>query len=292
MELSELTALVKVIQTGSFTRAAEVMGTQKAHVSRTITNLEKKLGVRLIQRSTRSLSLTEVGREIFERAVGILGAIEDTERVAQRILAEPRGVLKLSCGVEFGMIAVNRWVNGFMKDHPQVSVDADYTSRVVDLVHEGFDLAIRLGELPDSRLTARKLGELEYGLFASREYLKRRGIPNSADDLAQHDLLIFSSGSHRGGWMLSENGVSQRVNHTARLIVNNSFAVCDAARSGLGIAQLPLVVANDAVEKNELIPILQKVKLATVPVHAVFPSSRYLTPKVRAFIDYAIINFV
>jgi DNA-binding transcriptional LysR family regulator len=223
--------------------------------------------------------------------VGILGAIEDTERVAQRILAEPRGVLKITCGVEFGMIAVNRWINGFMKDHPQVSVDADYTSRVIDIVHEGFDLAIRLGDLPDSRLTARKLGELEYGLFASKEYLKRRGIPKTAADLEQHNLLIFSSGSHRGGWTLTENGISHRVNHSARLIVNNSFAVCDAARSGLGIAQLPLVVANDAVEKNELTPILQKVNLPTVPVHAVFPSSRYLTPKVRAFIDYSILNF-
>ena len=291
MELSELNALVKVVQAGSFTRAAEAMGTQKAHLSRVIAGLERKLGVRLIERTTRSLSLTEVGREIFERAVGILGAVEDAERVAQRMLAEPRGVLKLTCGVEFGMIAVSRWIDGYLKRHPQVSVEADFTGRLIDIVHEGFDLAIRVGELSDSRLAARRLGELRYGLFASPAYLSRRGVPESPDGLRGHDLLVFTAGSHRAGWRLRRGDEEFRVDAGARLRVNNSFAVRDAAGNGLGIAQLPLVVAGAAVEAGALVRVLPEWQPPSVPVHALFPSTRYLTPKVRAFIDHAVRAF-
>lgn len=214
MDLDQLATFVKVAQTGSLTRAAESLGTQKAQVSRVLSQLEKQLGVRLIERTTRSLSLTEVGREMFERAVGILGAVEDAERVAQRMLAEPREVLKLTCGVEFGMIAVSRWVDGYMQRYPQVSVDADYTGRLIDIVHKGFDLAIRVGELADSRLAARKLGDLRYGLFASPDYLMRRGIPTTPDALAQHELLVFTAGSHApvgGCSMMVSNSASRAM---------------------------------------------------------------------------------
>ena len=291
MELSALTALVKVVQAGSFTRAAEAMHTQKAHLSRVITNLERELGVRLLERTTRSLSLTEVGREIFERAVGILGAVEDAERVAQRMLAEPRGVLKLTCGVEFGMIAVSRWIDAYLQRYPQVSVDADFTGRVIDIVHEGFDLAIRVGELPDSRLAARRLGELHYGLFASPDYLARRGIPGSPEELPQHDLLVFTAGSHRVGWRLVQGSENRRIEAPARLRINNSFAVRDAAIQGLGIAQLPALVANAALSSAQLTRVLPDWHPPAVPVHALFPSNRYLTPKVRAFIDHALHAF-
>jgi LysR family transcriptional regulator for bpeEF and oprC len=291
MELSALTALVKVVQAGSFTRAAEAMHTQKAHLSRVVTNLERELGVRLLERTTRSLSLTEVGREIFERAVGILGAVEDAERVAQRMLAEPRGVLKLTCGVEFGTIAVSRWIDAYLQRYPQVGVEADFTGRIVDIVHEGFDLAIRVGELPDSRLAARRLGELRYGLFASPDYLARRGIPGSPEDLPRHDLLVFTAGSHRVGWRLARGSESRRVEAPARLRINNSFAVRDAAIQGLGIAQLPMVVADMALASTELTRVLPEWHPPAVPVHALFPSNRYLTPKVRAFIDHAVHAF-
>jgi DNA-binding transcriptional LysR family regulator len=287
MELSELTAFVKVVQTGSFTRAAEILGTQKAYLSRVVTNLERKLGARLLERTTRSLSLTEVGREIFERAVGILGAVEDAERVAQKMLFEPRGTLRLTCGVEFGMIAVSRWINDYLRRYPQVSVESDFTGRIVDIVHEGFDLAIRVGSLDDSSLAARKLGDLRYGLFASPAYLARRGTPDLPEQLAQHDLLQFSGGSHRQGWRLSRGSVERRVEYAGRLRVNNSFAVRDAVVQGLGIGQLPLAVVGQAIAERKLEPVLSEWQPPRVPVHAVFPGLRYLTPKVRAFIDHA-----
>nr|WP_315203690.1 LysR family transcriptional regulator [uncultured Albidiferax sp.] len=287
MELNELSAFVKVVQTGSFTRAADLLGTQKAHLSRVITQLEKKLGVRLLERTTRSLSLTEVGREMFERAVGILGAVDDAQRAAQKTQAKPRGVLKLTCGVEFGMVSVSRWIAEYMQKYRQVQVQADFTGRLVDLVHEGFDLAIRVGNLPDSSLAARKLGNLEYGLFASPDYLARRGVPAQPADLAQHDRLVFTGGTQAAAWHLRNGADEVAVEVAPRLRVNNSFAVRDAVQQGLGVAQLPLVVAQPSLDPGGLVRVLPAWRPPDVPVHALFPSARYLTPKVRAFIDHA-----
>jgi DNA-binding transcriptional LysR family regulator len=186
------------------------------------------------------------------------------------------------------MIAVSRWINFYLERYPQVSVEADFTGRIIDIVHEGFDLAIRVGELPDSRLAARRIGELQYGLFASAGYVTRRGVPSSPDDLAQHDLLVFSAGSHRTGWRLSRQNMHHRVDAPARLRVNNSFAARDAAIEGLGVAQLPLLVAHAAHSSGALVRVLPEWGSPPVPVHALFPSSRYLTPKVRKFIDLAV----
>ena len=291
MELSHLDTFVKVVQTGSFTRAAEQLHSQKAHVSRVVSQLEADLGVRLLERTTRSLSLTEVGREFFERAVGILGAAEDARRAVQQAQGEPRGTLRLSCGVEFGLLAVNGWVRDYLLRHPGVNVDLEMTGRVVDIVHEGFDLAVRVGPLADSTLAARKLGDLHYGLFAAPGYLRRQPAPAHPQDLAQHALVRFSGSRLRMAWTLTRGDDTQRIEPVARLNANNSFAVRDAALDGLGIAQLPLLLAQPEVESGRLLPVLADWALPTAPVHAVFASARYLTPKVSAFIDLAAAAF-
>ncbi len=252
-----------------------------------VTQLEKELGARLLERTTRSLSLTEIGREFFERVVGILASVEDAERAVQKAQGEPRGVLKLTCGVEFGMLAVSGWVRAYLARYPQVRVEADFTGRLVDIVHEGFDLAIRVGPLADSTLTARKLGELRYGLYAAPGYLARYGAPARPADLTSHETLAFSGGSHQATWTLSRDQQSDRVTVQPRLRANNVFAVRDAAVAGLGIAQLPVMVADAAVHGDQLQGVLTDWSLSSVPVHAVFASARYLTPKVRAFIDLA-----
>lgn len=288
MEFTSLQAFVKVVQTGSFTRAAEALSTEKARLSRLISQLEKELGVRLLERSTRALSLTESGREFFERAVGILAALEEAQRAMQKAQGEPRGTLKLTCGVEFGMIAVSDWINRYLQRYPQLRVDADYTSRVLDIVHEGFDLAIRVGPLADSALSARKLGDLHYGLFAAPDYLQRRGLPADPQALTEHATLAFAGGRHQASWQLQREAQSQRVELAPRIKANNIFAICDAASSGLGIAQLPLIVAAPALQAGRLQAVLPDWRPPSVPVHAVFASARYLTPKVRAFIDLAV----
>lgn len=288
MEFATLQSFVKVVQTGSFTRAAAALDTHKARLSRLVSQLEAELGARLLERSTRSLSLTEVGREFYQRAVGILASVEDAQRAVQRAQGEPRGTLTLTCGVEFGMIAVSDWIRRYLQRHPQVRVDADFTGRLVDIVHEGVDVAIRVGTLQDSSLNARLLGTLRYGLFTSPSHLQRQGMPRTPDDLSAHDMLAFVGGSHPGTLHLTLDGITRRVEFRPRLRANNVFAVRDAAAAGLGIAQMPLVVAEPLLAQGGLVPVLDDWSLPTVPVHAVFASPRYLTPKVRSFIDMAV----
>lgn len=290
MTLDQLRILVKVVQNGSFTRAAELLGTQKSYVSRVVAQLEAELGVKLLERTTRSLSVTEIGREVVERAIGILAAVDDTVRITQHARAEPRGRLRLTCGVEFGMIAVGGWIDEYLARHPQTRIEAEYTSRVLDLVHEGFDLAIRVGPLEDSRLVARLLGELDYGLFASPRYLAQAGPVTDPGELSRHALILFSGGRLRRGWQLrnDEGGEALRIEGPARLRVDNSFAVRDAVVRGLGVGLLPLLVAREALADGRLVRVLPEWSTPKAPVHAVYPSNRYLSPNVRAFIDLAL----
>lgn len=288
MEIAALQAFVKVVQTGSFTRAADALNTQKSHLSRVVTQLENELGARLLERTTRSISMTEIGREFFERAVTILAAVDEAERAVQKSQGEPRGVLRLTCGVEFGMMAVSAWINTYTERYPLARVDADYTSRVVDIVHDGFDLAIRVGPLPDSTLSARQLGTLSYGFFASPDYIQRRGLPLNPAELQNHDVLAFARGSHQTTWTMTQEDRQERVELQPRIKANNAFAIRDAAEKGLGIAQLPLLTATRALETKTLIPVLNDWAIPGAPIHAVFASARYLTPKVRCFIDVAL----
>jgi len=288
MDLAAIQAFAKVVQTGSFTRAAQALHTHKAHLSRVIGQLERELGARLLERTTRSLSLTEVGREFHERSAAILAAVEDARQAVALSQGEPRGTLRLTCGVEFGMLAVSGWINRYLAQFPLMRVEAEITGRIVDVVHEGFDLAIRVGNLPDSMLTARRLGALTYALYAAPEYVKRRGAPHAPDDLAGHDLLVFTPGSGSSAWQLGRPGETIRVPlRQPRFRASNSFAVRDAAASGLGIALLPRLIADPLVAEGRLRAVLEGWAPPDVPVNAVFASARFLAPKVRAFIEMA-----
>jgi LysR family transcriptional regulator, regulator for bpeEF and oprC len=292
MTLEQLRVLVRVVQAGSFTKAADLMGSQKSYMSRVVSQLEAELGAKLLERTTRTLHVTELGREVVERALGILSAVDDTARLAQSAKGEPQGVLRLTCGVEFGMLAVGRWVDDYLARYPSVAADVEYASRVIDLVHEGFDLAVRVGPVQESRLVARQLGHLEYGLFACPHYLERCGRPDHLDALSTHSLVMFSGGSHRKGWSLVDaSGQTRRIDGPARLRVNNSFGVRDAVLRSIGIGLLPLLVAADGVAQGRLQPLLPDWRPAPVPVSAVYPSNRYLSPKVRAFVDMALERF-
>lgn len=287
IDLAALQAFVKVVQAGSFTRAAEALDTHKAHLSRVIGQLERELGARLLERTTRSLSLTEVGREFHQRATAILASVDDARAAVAQAQGEPRGTLRLTCGVEFGMLAVGPWIHRYLAQFPAMRVDAEITGRIVDLVHEGFDLAIRVGPLPDSTLAARRLGTLSYALYAAPAYLERRGSPHTPDDLAGHDLLVFSPGSAPAGWTLAHEGQTRRVTTAPRFRASNSFAVCDAAAAGLGVALLPRRVGDPLAAQGRLRTVMQDWSAPEVPVSAVFASARYLAPKVRAFVELA-----
>lgn len=288
MDLDQLRCFTRVVQAGGFTRAADALGMPKSRVSRAVAALEAGLGAKLLERTTRALSLTEVGRDVHERALAILAAVEDAERAVLDSRGVPRGTLRLTCGVEFGLIAVNGWIAEFLARWPDVRVEAEQTARLVDLVHEGFDLAVRIGPLEESRLAARRLGEIRYGLFASDAYLRRHGTPRTPDALDRHAQLAFSGGARRAGWRLADATRVVDVPLRPRLRVDNTFALREAAADGLGIAVLPLRVAAGAPGLRRVLP---RWAPAAVPVHAVFPGNRWLSPKVRAFIDLAVARF-
>jgi DNA-binding transcriptional LysR family regulator len=287
IDVDRLRVFVAVVRAGSFTGAARALGTQKAHVSRVVSRLEQQMSVRLLQRSTRSLAVTEVGRDLYERATGILTAIENTAAAIQGTQGDPQGVLKLACGVEFGMLVVSGWIAAYLKKYPKVRVDAEVGNRVADLIHEGFDLAIRVGPLADSELSARLLGEVRYALYASPNYLRTRPVPNHPSGLFEHDLVTFAV-SPPPIWHLVNGADSFDVAAPPRIVLDNNIMAQDAAAAGLGIALLPRFQAAQSVRDGRLVEILKGWSRASVPVHAVFASSRYLAPKVRAFIDLAL----
>jgi LysR family transcriptional regulator, regulator for bpeEF and oprC len=286
MDIDQLAAFVAVVRAKSFTAAANNLGTQKAHLSRVISRLEQQFGVRLLQRSTRSLALTEVGRDVYERAAAILAAIDETEAAIQGTLSEPRGVLRLTCSVEVGILLVNGWIRSFLGEYPHVRVDAEFSNRVVDLIHEGFDLAIRVGRLPDSSLSARLLGEFRFALFANARYLQRRPEPQHPNDLASHDVIMFAP-SRPATWRLVKDGERFDVSVPPRLSLDNNIAARDATVAGLGIALLPRFLAAPYLRDGQLLEVLRGWAGPPMPLHAIFPSSRYLAPKVRSFIDLA-----
>jgi LysR family transcriptional regulator for bpeEF and oprC len=294
MTLDQLRVLVKVVDAGSFTAAADVLGVQRSNVSRVIAQLEAELGVTLLERTTRRQSVSEAGRAVYERAVGVLAAIEDTVRVTQDVQAQPQGQLRITCGVAFSLAAVSAWVETFLGRYPQCTAEIEYSSRELDLVHEGFDLAIRAGPLPDSRLAARRLGRFEFGLYASPTYEKRFGLPTTPAALHEHRLIVFTGDSAPArAWTLHHPQRREPVciAGPSYLRVNIGVGVRSALLAGLGIGQLPQAVAGELVADGRLLPVLTPWQPPAVEVFAVYPSNRYLTPKVRAFVDLALEMF-
>jgi len=286
MDLYSLSTFVKVVQTGSFTKAAASIGTHKARVSRGLAGLEKELGVRLLERTTRRVRLTEVGQQIYDQAVGVLAAVDDIQSIAGNLQSDPQGTLKLMVTSELGVTGFGRWIDAYAEKYPKVAIEIDVSDRPVDLVAEGLDLALHTGLLAESAVGARKVGELSYGLYASPAYLERHGTPQDGDDLRKHPLLMFS-GSGQRGWRLVTLSRELRIDGPARLRANDSLVVCDAAMRGLGIALLPTVIGKEEVSRGTLRRVLSAWSAPKVPVHALFLGGRDLVPKVRAFIDLA-----
>ncbi len=290
IEVAELRAFTAVIIQGSFTAAAEKIGTDKAHVSRIITRLETKLGARLLERSTRRLHVTEIGREVYERASSILFAIEETENTVAHAQSTPTGLLKLTAGPEFGVLIVNQWIAEYLQTYQEMKVEAKFTNRLTDVIHEGFDVAIRVGSLPDSELSARKIGEINYGFYASPLYLQKKGKPESPNDLMKYDLVGFSP-RRNPEWKLVNGFETISLNPDCRYIVNNNQAALGMTIDGLGISLLPHFMAEPAVRNGTLDKVLHEWRRIPVPVHAVFASNRYMAPKVRTFVDIAVQRF-
>jgi DNA-binding transcriptional LysR family regulator len=287
-DLNDLYLFVQAVDHGGFAAAARALGLQKSKVSRRIGLLEDRLGVRLIQRSTRRFSVTEIGQEYYRRCVAMLVEAESAQTVIDQSRAEPCGVVRLSCPTGLLAFQFGALFGRFMALYPEVELHVESTNRRVDVIGEGFDLAIRVRPPPlaESELVMRRFDERTIRIVASPDLLKRRAITLPAD-LAGLPSLDFgpAGGEHR--WRLSHaDGSTAEVRHTPRLITDDMAALREAALAGAGAARLPTLVVWNDLQADRLVTLLPDWKPSNEIVHAVFPSRRGLLPSVRALLDF------
>ena len=283
-DLNDIVVFARVVEAGSFVGAARVTGIPKSTVSRKVSELEARLGARLLQRTTRSLTLTDVGQTFFRHAQRVVAEVEEAARAVTVMQEAPRGLVRVTLPLNVGFFAPI--VASFMRQHPQVQVELVGTDRVVDLVAEGFDLAIRAGDLEDSSLVARRLGKLESYLVASPAFVRRHGVPKEPADVEPLDCIVFGAGQQRGHWPLRREGRTVTIEPKARMTVNDFEFVEVAARAGLGIAMLPVYRCVDGLRTKQLRRVLPQWCAREFPLHAVYPTSRHLSPAVGALLEH------
>ncbi|WNG25945.1 LysR family transcriptional regulator [Cystobacter fuscus] len=285
MDLNELLVFAKVVQAGSFTAAARGLRMPKSTVSRKVSELEERVGAQLLQRTTRQLRLTEVGQAYYEHCARIVAEAEQADLVVTRMQAAPHGLLRVTAPLTFSILGPI--VTEFLRRYPDVQVEMVCSDRTVDLVDEGFDLAIRAGKLADSSLMARRLGNIERVVVASPDYLRARGTPKTPRDLEKHDCLLFGSSREANHWALRSGSKSVEVQVPTRLAVNEPDMLRGMALAGAGIALLPNIACAEDVTSGRLQHLLPDWAASETPVHAVYPSSRHHAPKVMAFVELA-----
>ncbi|MCB9745948.1 MAG: LysR family transcriptional regulator [Alphaproteobacteria bacterium] len=286
--LKGMVVFVKVVQVGSFSGAARALDMPKSTVSRQVAHLEDRLGVRLLNRTTRTLALTDIGAAYYERAARIVESIEEAEEAVTQLTTRPRGTLRLSAPVTLGRLFIGQLVAGFITRFPEVRVDVALNDRMVDIIEEGYDLAIRAAALEDSSFIVRKLGSSRRVICASPAYLERAGTPRRPEDLRAHDCLRYAHERTGGAWRLSEGHV---VQVDGPLVSNNGDVLRQAALAGLGLVLIPRFMVGPELRSGALVPVLQEHTSDEGGVYAMYPHNRHLSAKVRAFVDFAVEQF-
>lgn len=273
---------VAVAESGQFTAAAERLGVSSSHISRQIARLEERLQTRLLYRSTRRVSLTEAGQTFLQHCQRLQDGRDEALRAMGDLGSEPKGLLRMTCAVAYGERFIVPLVTRFMALYPQLRVDIELTNRTLDLLHEGMDMAIRLGRLQDSRLVASRLAPRRMYLCASPAYLERYGRPHSLSELARHNCLIGSTDS----WPLQQDGreIAQRVQGNWRC--NSGQAVLEAALRGIGLCQLPDYYVLEHLRSGALVSLLDNQQPPDTAVWALYPQQRHLSPKVRQLVEF------
>ncbi|RRW41347.1 LysR family transcriptional regulator [Pseudomonas luteola] len=283
-----LDEFVAVAEAGHFSLAAERLGVSSSHVSRQIARLEERLQTRLFYRSTRSVVLTEAGQTFLQHCQRLQDAREEALRAVSDLSSEPKGLLRMTCAVTYGERFIIPLVNSFMALHPQLRLEIELSNRTLDLVQEGFDLAIRLGRLNDSQLIATKLAPRIMYLCAAPRYLERFGAPHALSELARHNCLIGNSDV----WTFQENGREIPIKVAGNWRCNSGQAVLDAALRGFGLCQLPDYYVAPHLTRGELVSLLENRQPPNTGVWALYPQRRHLSPKVRQLVDYLKSNLV
>lgn len=287
----DLRAYVQVVESGSLTRAAEALQVATSAVSRRIKDLEQRLGAQLLQRTTRQMRMTAAGERFHRRAVEILQALEEAETEAGNQTAALHGPLRIAAPLSFGLSHLAPILVDFACEHPELELDVDLSDRMVDLIGEGLDLAVRIGNLRDSSLIARRLAEVRTVLCAAPDYLEKHGMPTQPDDLTGHPLLIYtgSERSDRGQSpsYAAPDGSTGALAMRAGLRSNNGDLLREAAVSGVGYALQPSFIVHKAIESGALVPVMTDHAFPTVTIYIVYPQTRHIPARARAFIDFA-----
>lgn len=285
-KLTAMRAFVRVADTGSFSAAARLLGRSKAAVSKQLALLEGALGVQLLVRTTRQVRLNDAGRGYYERCVQLLAELDDIESNVQQSQASPRGVLKVAGPQTFAELHLSAAIREFLLRYPELKVELVLTDRVVDLVDHGFDVAIRVGELADSSLLARRLASTSVVACAAQVYLAKHGVPRTPEQLTEHELIIDSNFRHPASWRFRRGTRSINVRVSGRLQVNSAVMVRHFLVSGAGIGLCPEFVIREDLEAGILVPLLTQFSGYDLGVYAVYPHTRHVPSRVRVFVDF------
>lgn len=284
---TEIELFVQVAETGSMSRAAEALNLSNASASRHLAALEERLGVRLVERNTRRLYLTETGQEFFQRAKGILGDLRDAESTVNAAALNPTGVLRVTSSLSFAMHHIAPLLREFTDRYPNVTVHVEAANRYLDIIDNNIDVAIRTREYePDSNITIRRLGETRRILAASPGYLARHGFPRTLDDLQKHKLLIYVHANNPHELRFTKGDEQRSVSVQGLLETNDGQIVRAAALDGMGILVQPSYIVYDDVVAGRLVPVLEDWDLPHLTINLAYPSRKHLSAKVRAFIDF------
>ena len=289
--LDGVAVFVGVINAGSFTAAARALGHSTSYVSKEVTRLEKRLGSRLLNRTTRTISLTDAGRAYYERCNQIVIDAENAERSINQLQDQPRGLLRINAPTSFGSRYLLDVFPRFMQCYPDIKMEVEFNDRLIDVVAEGFDIVIRVGEIKDSNLVARKFTSSRHVVVASPDYIKRRGNPETVEQLAQHDCIAYSLMPMPTQWDFYKDGVRSSVTVDPRAMCNSDVIEVAMVKQGIGITRLPLFFCEQEVANGELQIILEDYDQVKLGVYAVYPHRQYLTAKVRAFVDFVVEEF-
>lgn len=284
--LADIAVFVKVVERGGFSRAAQDLDLSRSVVSKYVSRLEERLGARLLQRTTRRIALTEAGSALFEQSRLALERLQEAQASASRYQAAPRGRLAVSAPVAFGVLHLGPWLPEFLEAHPGITLDLRLEDRFVNLVAEGFDMAVRVGALGDSSLVARRIAPTRQVLVASPAYVARHGSPAQPGDLAAHNCFVYTYAPSGNVWRFSRGGREVAVAVNGNLRLNNGLLDREAALRGAGIALLPSFYVGADIRAGALVRLLPEWRPPELGVYAVHPHRRHVPPKVRAFVDF------
>jgi len=291
-DLVSLRSFIAVVDKGNFNQAAELLEASTAAVSRRVSGLEKSLGVKLLNRTTRKIDLTESGKQFYDDVVNILHSLEEAEERIQQGTNTIKGTLRIAAGVSFGINCLSPLLTSFMKLHPDIEVQLKLDDHTTDLVAESIDIAIRIGNLKDSTLVANRIGYIPRIFCASPDYLSKHGVPLQPKDLSQHNCLRYISSNAKYGFDYFRDGVEHNIDVSGSLSTNNGDVLKDAAIKGIGITLLPPFIINDAIKKGELQEILADFRPQPFGLYAVRQSRDFTPAKVTAMINYLKENYI